>query len=224
MILPSRRRFLALCLPVCLGVTGCQAGPWNLERLLAAPVPPLSPVNYRGEARLPADLHRVAVLPVYGGTLAGPESTGVLDAVLLEALQRRMRFEVVAVSREDCRRLFGAPAYSSVAALPHGFLGKLAEHYGVDAVLFTDLTVYRPYGSVALGFRAKLATVRDVRLVWAFDEVFAAEDPRMRVSLREAAVDQADDRWRDPLPGMMRSPARFGAVAANLMFGTLPPR
>jgi hypothetical protein len=183
-----------------------------------------APANFRGDARLPDDVHRVAVLPVHGGTVARTETAAAMDAVLLTALQRQTRFEVVFVTREECRRLFGAYDFSSVAALPHGFLEKLATHYAVDAVLFTDLTVYKAYRPLALGFRAKLAGVRDVRLVWAFDEIFSADDPRIRNSVRHFYRRSDRGAPSDPMTTVLQSPARFGAVAADLMFRTLPPR
>jgi hypothetical protein len=217
-------RLVAVLTAVTLLAGGCAASPGSLDRFLGVEAPPFNPVNYRGDSRLPADLHRVAVLPVCGGALAGPEAAAALDAVLVEELQRQMRFEVVVVSREDCRRLFGASEYSSVGALPHGFLDRLAARYAVDAVLFTDITVYRPYQPLSIGLRAKLAAVRDVRLVWAFDEVFSATDPGVQTSVRQAAHAHAGAALTDPVPAVLQSPARFGAVAAGIMFATLPPR
>ncbi|MFZ5494885.1 MAG: hypothetical protein ACOZE5_06050 [Verrucomicrobiota bacterium] len=205
-------------------LTGCHTPAHLLGTLAEEREMPYRPVNHRGDARLPDDLHRVAVLPVHGGALAPTESAEALDGVLAAALQRQQRFEIVTVSREECRRLFGAADFSSVAALPHGFLDKLAARYAADAVLFTDLTVYRPYQPLALGFRAKLATTRDVRLVWAFDEVFSAEDPRLRRSLRLRQRTAEPAALVDPAPAVLQSPRRFGTVAADLMFGTLPPR
>lgn len=205
-------------------LAGCYTPGHLLGTLTEESAPAYAPVNHRGDVRLPEDLHRVVVLPVHGGTLAEAESTEVLDAVLVTALQRQQRFEIVVVSRTECRRLFGAADFSSVGALPHGFLDKLAAHYAVDAVLFTDLTVYRPYQPLALGFRAKLVGTRDVRMVWAFDEVFSAEDPRMRRSVRLHQRTAAPAALVDPAPAVFQSPARFGAVAAEIMFGTLPPR
>ncbi len=218
--LPSAPRLVSTLLAAaCLA--GCQST--DVAEALD-PTPAFAPVNHRGELRLPVDVHRVAILPVHGGGVAGPESAAVLDGVLVTALQKTRRFEVVVVSREECRRLFGATDFASVAALPHGFLDTISDRFGVDAVLFTDLTVYRPYGALALGFRSKLATTRDVRMVWAFDEVFSAEDPGMRQSVRLYQRRAAAAPLVDPAPAALQSPARFGAVAADLMFGTLPPR
>jgi hypothetical protein len=219
--LTIRSTVLSLAL-VALG--GCNTVPELIDRAGVEQGPYFTPVNFRGESRLPAEVQRVAVLPVDGGEIAGEESAAAMDAVLLTALQRQVRFEVVVVSREECHRLFGASAFSSVAALPHGFLEKIASHYAVDAVLFTDLTVYKAYRPLALGFRAKLATVRDVRLIWAFDEVFSADSQPMRNSVRSFYRRGDHPAPSDPVPAVLQSPIRFGAVAADLMFRTLPPR
>jgi len=188
------------------------------------PVPPYTPVNFKGEARLPASLHRVALLPAHGGAVVDAESAAALDPVILTALQRQVRFEVVAISREDCHRMFDVGSFGSTDALPPGLLEKLARVYAVDAVIFTDITVYQPYRPLALGFRAKLATVHDVRLVWSFDEVFSAGQAAMLTSVRDYY--EGGDRAApvDVSPAVLQSPTRFGAVAADLMFHTLPPR
>jgi hypothetical protein len=214
-----------LCLALALvPLAGCNSVSGLIDPLALDPSSGYAPVNFRGDARLPADLHRVAILPVHGGALAEPESTAALDSVLVAALQQQQRFELVPVSREDCHRLFGAGDFSSVAALPHGFLEKLAARYAVDAVLFVDLTVYRPHQPLALGFRAKLAGTRDVRMIWAFDEVFSAEDPRLRRTIASRQRTAVATPLVDPTPAVLQSPARFGAVAAEIMFRTLPPR
>jgi len=222
---------MALRSLLCLGVVaatlvmaGCNSVPKIAERAGLDQGANYQPVNFRGESRLPVDIRRVALLPIYGGVVAGPESAAALDPVLLSALQQQNRFEVVVVSRADCHRLFGAEEFSSVAALPAGFLEKLAQVYAVDAVIFTDLTVYRAYRPLSVGFRSKLASTRDVRLVWAFDEVFSADDQRMRNSVR--SYYQRGDRNApfDAMQAALQSPLRFGAVAVEIMCRTLPPR
>lgn len=188
------------------------------------PAPPYVPTNHQGDARLPGDIRRVAMLPVHGGNAADPESCAALDPVLLTALQRQVRFEVVTVSREDCRQLFGSGSVGSTDALPPGLLEKIAATYAVDAVLFTDVTVYQPYRPLTMGLRAKLATAKDVRLVWAFDEVFSGEQASMQTSVQNyyAGVDKS--AAMDVSSAVLQSPTRFGAVCADLMFRTLPPR
>jgi hypothetical protein len=218
----------ALRLPVLLVAVillgGCNSVPGLMDHAGGEQGPYFSPVNFRGEAQLPAQVQRVAVLPVHGGTVAGLESAQAMDVVLLKALQQQQRFEVVVLSREECHQLFGSSDFSSVDALPHGFLDQIATRYAVDAVLFTDLTVYQAYRPLSLGLRAKLASVRDVRLIWAFDEVFSADDQAMRNSVRRFYRRGDRPTRSDPVPAVLQSPVRFGAVAADLMFRTLPPR
>jgi hypothetical protein len=205
-------------------LAGCQSASRLVDPLALDPDLGYVPANFRGDAQLPSTLQRVAVLPVHGGAIASDESTSALDAVVVAALQQQQRFEVVSVPREDCHRLFGARDFSSVAALPHGFIEEVARRYAVDAVLFVDLTVYRPHQPIALGLRAKLAATSDVRMIWAFDEVFSAEDPRLRRTIRSRQRTAVAAPLVDPTPAVLQSPARFGTVAAELMFRTLPPR
>jgi hypothetical protein len=199
---------------------GCHSVPALLEDAGLEQPLYFTASNFRADAKLPDDIQRVAILPVHGGTVADEASAAALDAVLLKALQQQTRFEVVVLSREECHRIFGSNDYSSVAALPRGFLETIGSRYAVDAVLFTDLTTYQAYRPLSLGLRSKLAAVRDVRLIWAFDEIFSADDPKVRRFYGQS--DRAAPS--SPLPTALQSPLRFGAVAADLMFRTLPPR
>ncbi len=205
-------------------LSGCSSVPTLVGDIALDKAPAFTPVNHRGDARLPDDVQRVAMLPIHADGTMPVEAAIALDAVLLKALQQQTRFEVVVISRTECHRLFGAADFSSVSALPHGFLEMIGSRYAVDAVLFTDITTFQAYRPLTIGFRSKLAGVRDVRLVWAFDEVFSADDPKMRNSVRQFY--KAGDRSApsNPLPTALQSPSRFGAVAADLMFRTLPPR
>jgi hypothetical protein len=206
-----------------LALTGCGSIP-----MLARPAktgPFYSPKNFSGEAVLPVSLHRVLLLPVCGGTVADPESVASLDVTMRTALQRQARFEVVSVSREDCRLNFGATEFSSAAALPHGFLEKISRLYAVDAVMFVDVTIYQPYRPLTLGFRAKLATIQGVHLAWTFDESFSTADPAVVNSVNRFYLDHS--RTSSPVdlpPAVQQSPGRLAAFAADAMFGTLPPR
>lgn len=218
-----RRPLSAVLLAVLAAVAGCASGPSVLDPARQGPF--FIPANVARDDRLPADLRRVVLLPVHAGPVAAPETAAELDAVLLAAVQRQLRFEAVALSREDCRRRFGAASFSSAEALPSGFLDRILADYGADAVIFTDLTVHRAYPPLALGLRAKLATGgRDVRLVWAFDETFAADDPAVANSVRHYHRQGERPLPFDLSPAALQSPSRFAAYAADAMFATLPPR
>jgi hypothetical protein len=203
------------------------AGCAELQAGLTPPVAEVRhvPANHLGEPKLPADIRRVVLLPVQGGALVAPESLATLDPLFAEALQRQMRFEVVPVSRAWCRRVFGQEEFSSTEALPHNFLAVIGREHAADAVLFVDVTAYRDFRPLAIGVRAKLATVADTRLVWSYDEILSGADEGVANSARQHA--RSGDRSDLPVslsPSVLQSPSRFAAYVADTVFGTLPPR
>jgi hypothetical protein len=203
---------------LCLG--GCMTPAINDPARVG---PFYAPVNFMAERSLEG-IRRVVLLPVCGGSLASEEAVAALDPVFTEALQRQRRFEVVRLSREDCLRKFRAAEFSSVAALPHDFMGALKREFAADAVMFVDITVYRPYRPLALGLRAKLATLDRTRIVWTFDDAFATDNPAVANSARRHFLTgDRGDVPADLSPAVLQSPARFADYAATTMFATLPP-
>lgn len=180
--------------------------------------------NHTGDVQLPADVRRVVLLPIAGGAVATPESAAVFDAVFRTELQRQNRFEIVALTRADCLQRFQAEEFSSVGTLPADLMNRLRREFAADAVLFIDLTVYKPYRPLALGVRAKLATLGEgVRLLWSFDNVYSASDAAVANSARAHFLES--DRGGVPAdltPSVLQSPSRFGSYVAADMFATLP--
>lgn len=222
---PARFTPLRLCLAAAalvLAAAGCMNPAINDSARVG---PFYHPANHTGDAQLPATLHRVVVLPIAGGAVASAESVAALDPVFAAELQKQNRFEVVALTREDCLRRFRLPEIPSTAALPADFLARLRREYGADGVLFTDLTVFKPYRPLALGVRAKLATTGDdVRLVWTFDNLFSADDETVANSARHHFL--GTDRQGVPTDvtrAVLQSPSRFASYVAAEMFATLPP-
>ncbi len=215
-------RFMAM--GILLLSLGCQS--WREDFLDEAQNKEFfTPTNFSGEKQLSATLRRVLVLPIYGGHIAEAEATLAMDEVLLSALQMSAHFEVVKISREEIQRRYHQPEFSSAAVLPHGFLEELGRAYGAEAVLFVDLTLYQPYPPVAVGFRAKLATIQDVRLVWTFDDSFSSANPAVVNSVKRASRKKGNAGLPgDMAAGIFQSPRRFAAYAAEAMFDTLPPR
>jgi hypothetical protein len=212
--------FPALAILALLFAAGCSTPPIN-DPARAGPF--FSPTNFNGEPSL-GGLRRVVLLPVCGGTLAPQETVAGFDPVFVAALQRQNRFEVVSLSREECLRKFHVPEFSSVAALPRDFLASLRRDLAVDAVLFVDLTVFRAYRPLAIGLRAKLATVDGTRLIWTFDTVFSADNPAVANSARHHVLTgDRGDVPTDLSPAVLQSPGHFAGYAATAMFATLPP-
>ena len=211
--LPCAGLSVALLLAAgCTTSSGSHAGPLFV------------PVNHAGDAVLPTNVRRVVLLPLAGGEVAPAASMVDLDPVVAAALQHQNRFEVITVSRDACRRLFSVEELSSVQALPPNFMAVIRHEFAADAVLFVDVTVFRAYRPLALGFRAKLATVTDVRLVWTFDNLFTASDPAVANSAsRHLRTDGLPQVPADLGAAALQSPSRFTAYAAEAMFSTLPP-
>jgi hypothetical protein len=184
--------------------------------------PFFTPSNFSREPNL-AGIRRVILLPVWTGSVAPAESGVELDAVIATALQNEKRFEVVTLSREECRRRFRVEAISSASALPHDLFTTLWRDFAPDAVVFVDLTVYRPFRPLTLGLRGKLAAIDGTRLMWTFDEVFSADNPAVANSARHHFL----ERDRSGVPAdltqaALQSPGRFATYAASAMFATLP--
>jgi hypothetical protein len=219
----SARCHLAVAAGILVALaSGCSSMP-SLGRT-SAKAAAFTPTNHTGDAKLPSGLRRVVVLPLAGGTVASPESVSALDPVIISALQLQNRFEVVPLTREECQRYFQTNEISSVSEIPANLMSVLQREYAADAVLFIDLTVYRAYHPLAVGLRAKLATIDSAHLVWTFDNVFSADDP----SVASSAVQYLKTRDQNGLPSDMiavdlESPVRFATYASAAMFATLPP-
>jgi len=209
---------------VLLGITlfsGCLVPPATDAARMG---PFFAPRNYTGDAQLPANVRRVVLLPIAGGSVAPAESVAALDPVFIAQLQRQNRFEIVTLTRADCLQRFQAEEFSSVGALPATLLSRLQREFGADAVMFIDLTVFKAYRPLALGVRAKLATVEDpVRLIWTFDNVYSAADAAVANSARAHFLESDGKRIpADMTPSVLQSPGRFASYVAASMFSTLP--
>lgn len=184
--------------------------------------PFFTPANHSGDATL-GGIRRVVVLPIWGGDQASPETAASLDPVFLTALQQEKRFEVISLSRDECRRRYGKEAMSSATMLPHDLFETLKRDFAADAVLFIDLTAYDPYKPITLGLRGKLAALEDSRLVWTFDNIYSSEAPTTANSARHQFLDRDRSVPTDLTRTALLSPSKFAAYAAASMFATLPP-
>jgi hypothetical protein len=202
---------------------GCSTKPSVIDSSRRGPM--FTPKNTTGDKRLPKTLHRVVLLPVHGGEFTPREICESLDRVFSTALEKQMRFEVVTLTRDECQMTFGIPDIASVAALPHNFLSILGEKFDAQGVLFVDITAYQGYRPMLLGLRAKLAGIDDQRIIWSFDEEFSVLDPAVANGARHFYLGNEDGPVPyDPTEGILQSPTRFAAYAADTMFKTLPPR
>jgi len=135
---------------------------------------------------LPANVMRVAVMPLMPGRGNAPAERGapLLQAVLTEELSRARLFEVVTITPHRLQSLFNERAIYADADLPFDFLPELAKETTCQAVLFCELTTFRAYPPIGVGWKLHLFNLEDGQLIWATDEVFDAGQTTVNNSLR----------------------------------------
>lgn len=187
------------------------------------PAPPVRSFH----AQLPGpvnQIRRVAVLPVDCETRQ-EASLGELDAAVTMELAKTSMFELVPVTRQALDIRFGRRQFSSVEVLPAELLTTLRADYGVDGILFTDLTHYRPYQPISIGVRSKLVDAHSGQVRWAFEHLFDAGN------LKTAAAAQGYYLATTPPPptlshphdgaAVLQSPSRFTKYVAWEAFRSL---
>jgi hypothetical protein len=205
-------------------VAGCETSGFKAVVLGS----PYQPNNiFIAAPRLPGDLKRVAVLPLScaGRQTDLAEGRDALGPVLIAELIKVKKFEVVPVPPGELSRLTGRMVWTSEEVLPAGLLGLLEKEYACDAVLFCELTEFRAYAPLAVGWRLKLVDVRSQKTIWAGDEHYDAGNPAViagaRLYQRREQVAPGDNSgdWL-----AINSPRRFGQYSVDSLLGTLPAR
>ena len=219
-----------ICLPVGGGLLACA--------LLAGCAAPLGPLVSREPDYQPAnvflytptlsgDVKRVAVLPLACDHRRTDLKDGceALNPILQAELAKTRKFEALSVSPGILKNRTGRSAWEGTEALPPDFFDSLREVYGCDAVLFCQLTVFRPYAPLAIGWRMKLVDARTRQTLWAVDEVVDAGQPAVLDGLKDYQSTELRSPANPQDDWLMRnSPRRFGQYAAAQLFATLPAR
>jgi hypothetical protein len=187
---------------------------------LAPPPPP--PQNYFSTDNFGMPMRRVALLPLFNGAYAD-HYLRALDETFESELTKKALFEVVRVSRAEMETLFGARQIPSTDTLPSDALTRLRTRYGVDGVVFTDLTHFSPYRPVSMGVRTKLVDITTGKIRWAFDYVFDAGNSSVAEAAKRFQVLYSDPRQPLTTDGgsILLSPARFAKYVACETFASL---
>ena len=135
---------------------------------------------------LPANLQRVAVMPLMPGRGNRAAELGVplIQQAFTEELSRARVFDVVTLTPNRLDTLVGVQALYADSRLPIEFISKIKEETGCQAVLFAELTTFRAYPPVAVGWKLHLFDLETEELVWAADEVFDAGQATVANALR----------------------------------------
>lgn len=190
--------------------------------------PAYTPSNiHREGTNLPVTLRRVAVLPL-ATSLAGADDAAareILEPILQDELAKSKRFEVVKVSPERLQQHTGRSGWAADDTLPLDLLSYLRGAYACDAVLFSQVTVFRAYPPLALGWRFRLVTADGKVTPWAVDEVFdAGESAVANGARRYQQGAQKPGGPMDDSHAILNSPRRFGRYSVSALLATLPER
>ena len=182
---------------------------------------------FAAPGKLSAKLLRVAVLPLASENTSGllPEGCAALTPVVWDQAVKSKRCEAVTVDADKLRAATGRAAWTGGEVLPPDFFEFLRREYGCDAVLFGEVTAYRAYAPLAVGWRFKLVNAHTGQTIWAADEIFDAADKKVAKSAQ---------RFEHPKPhfplvesgdwAVLNSPRRFGGYSAAALLKTLPER
>src|SRR5262245_49094749 len=128
------------------GFAGCSTAPPDHQRQTS---PAVQLANVHLEP-VPSNLRRVAMLPIFT-TQNYIEAQKDLDNIFRGELSKLLRFEVVPVTRPELSAVIQKEQIASHELIPAELIPVLRDKFGADAVLFVDLTSYRPYRPIAIG-------------------------------------------------------------------------
>ena len=183
--------------------------------------------KYSAGPKLPKYLRRVAVLPLTAREkdVASESGLAVLESVLHSELAKTKKFEIVVIPRTQLNNMTGRPTWDFNDEMPEKFFDIIQERTGADAVLFSQLSVYRPYKPINIGWNICLVDCKTRSVWWAVDEVFDSGNPEIINSARRFYQRELNQQY--PLAesiSILDSPMRFGQFTLNLTFSTLPDR
>ena len=219
--------------PEPVGIIGVTAQPsGQTHPLKLRPTPAFLPYDqtdntFKMSRDLPADLRRVAVLPVAweGSQDDLAQGAETLQPELLAQLSKTKKFEVVSVNPEALRIQTGRLSWTGAEILPSDFLDSLQRVYACDAILFCQLSTFRAYAPLAIGWRMKLVDAQTGQILWAVDKTFDADQ---REIMKKARQHHFSLQWftGDTLGDWQveNSPRQFGRFTLSQALATLPNR
>ena len=167
---------------------------------------------------------RVALLPCFH---EDPDSPVLefCDQIFHQELSQERIFEIVKLSPQDLKNIFGSRRVSSTRNLPANFLKIIESQTGANGVMFIDLDSYRPFRPMSLGVRSKLVDLKTGEFMWAIDETFDAGHASVIVGASQFQETSQVRALSDKTNGsVLHSPRNFTKYVASTVFSTLPKR
>ena len=208
---------LAIALPSCSGVEPM----WNHflnEHVYEHPLP--APQSFRDGSIDYGLVRRILALPLVDQSGHGAPARLVSDA-LGDSIAKLRRFQVVRPRSDDASLKSDSGPIGS-GKIPVSTIIELGRRYGVDAVLFGEISQFRPYTPPSLGIGASLIDVHTGKVLWSVTDFVDASDAQTSVSMRlwfeeKAATDDTvyDERL------VSTSPRWFARFATDRLASTL---
>lgn len=181
---------------------------------------------FRKEAILPAELRRVAVLPLTVANASASSAAGrqMLEPVFHMELSKAARFETVFVQPEQLQKWTGKERWDYLDVLPPDFMKTIAEQTDADGVLFARLSHFHAYPPMIIGWRMTL-TALDADILWSVEEVFdASEEPVANSARRYDRAHVRNNPVLEDSRSILLTPRKFGQYTARAVMETLPSR
>jgi hypothetical protein len=187
------------------------------------------PTNYHlAGGEMPSDMRRVALLPLTSSldTLEHRSGRLLLQETLYTQVADAGLFEVVIVPPKKLEALTGKPIWRMIEELPIDFIDRIAREYDCQGVLFSHLSVYKPYPPLSVGWRMGLVHLspqsNNGTVVWEIDEVFnAGKQDVINSAIRNGVKNGLSDPELDYDFGLLNSPRRFGRYTAEEVVSTM---
>ena len=213
-----------LPLATALVLAGCTTG--HQSAVLAHPASPNVQLANVYRPPVAGTLTRVAVLPL-SGDVQPADALREMDKTFHAEFNKPQVFEGVKVNRSELADIIHREQLSSTESIPQELILAVQQKYSAQAVLFTDITHYRPYRPISISVRTKLVSLKNNDVLWAIDSTFDSAEP----SVAEAARKFSKLTEQNPVilkasdsSGVLLSPQRFARFVAREIFASLPQR
>jgi hypothetical protein len=130
-------------------------------------------VNAFVDAELRTGINRVLVMPVVNASRQKGVESRVEEALLLQ-LTRGGYFERVRYTQvpEEATARLQKAFRNFTGRYDETLVQEIGARYNFDAVLFAEVTHYRPYKPLVFGYKHFMIETGEGRIVWSVDDVF----------------------------------------------------
>ncbi len=170
----SMRKFILIFIISVFSFSGCI----SFEKLKIGSMRAYKSVNYFKDDELASKVGRVLVLPVKNISGIEFDESGVYNSLFLSLLHKKY-FEVLKYQSfpenmiSELQNSFKPEASNNSMS---NILKVFGEKYKIDAILFSEISVYKSYKPLVLGYKHFLYSTNSAQVAWSVDDVFDMGD------------------------------------------------